>query len=158
MSLKYVSIYTGCLYNIFQNMHHTRSSHKNFEYIYWVSLEYIKKIYKVFWKYTGYFKNIFNKYMVCSNQSIYFACLSVCLCPINVKTAETIRPKFSVGPYMPPVMIKISKFLKIQHIFLITSAFVFVLQCLQRKKFTTGIEYGREAPWKPSSIYLDIYL
>ena len=30
---------------------------------------------------------------------IYFA-LSVCLSPINVKTAEPIGPKFCVGPHM----------------------------------------------------------
>ena len=29
-------------------------------------------------------------------------CLSVCLYPINVKTAEPIPPKFCVGPHMTP--------------------------------------------------------
>ena len=33
---------------------------------------------------------------------IYFDCLSVCLCPINVKTAEPIRPKFFLGSGMTP--------------------------------------------------------
>ena len=31
-----------------------------------------------------------------------FGCLSVCLYPINVKTAVPIRPKFYVGPHMTP--------------------------------------------------------
>ena len=39
-------------------------------------------------------------------QSIYkytlLVCLSVYLCPINVKTAEPIRSKFCVGPHMTP--------------------------------------------------------
>ena len=30
---------------------------------------------------------------------INLACLSVCLCTINVKTAEPIGPKFCVGPH-----------------------------------------------------------
>ena len=33
---------------------------------------------------------------------IYFSCLSVCLYPINVKTAKPIGPKFSVGPHITP--------------------------------------------------------
>ena len=33
---------------------------------------------------------------------IYFASLSVCLYPINVKTAEPIGPKFCVGPHVAP--------------------------------------------------------
>ena len=35
-------------------------------------------------------------------KSIFKFGLSVCLCPINVKTAEPIRPKFSVGPHVAP--------------------------------------------------------
>ena len=31
-----------------------------------------------------------------------FVCLSVCLYPINVKTADPIGSKFCVGPYMTP--------------------------------------------------------
>ena len=31
---------------------------------------------------------------------IYFACLYVCLYPINVKTAESIGPKFFVGHHV----------------------------------------------------------
>ena len=34
---------------------------------------------------------------------IYFACRSVSLYPINVKTAEPIGPKFCVWPHMTPV-------------------------------------------------------
>ena len=34
--------------------------------------------------------------------SIYKFGLSVCLYPINVKTAEPIEPKFFVGPHMTP--------------------------------------------------------
>jgi len=33
---------------------------------------------------------------------INLACLSVCLYPINVKTAEPIGPKFFVGPHVTP--------------------------------------------------------
>ena len=33
---------------------------------------------------------------------INLACLSVCLYPINVKTAEPIRPKFCVRTHMAP--------------------------------------------------------
>jgi len=31
-----------------------------------------------------------------------FGCLSVSLCPLNVKTAEPIRPKFCMGPHVAP--------------------------------------------------------
>ena len=33
---------------------------------------------------------------------INLACLFVCLYPINVKTAEPIRPKFCGGPHVAP--------------------------------------------------------
>jgi len=40
------------------------------------------------------------------SESIYkfglSVCLSVCLYPINVKTAEPIGPKFCVGPHVTP--------------------------------------------------------
>jgi len=46
-------------------------------------------------------------------RKIYFACLSVCLYPINVKTAEPIGPKFCVGPHVAPGKVyKWSKFEK----------------------------------------------
>jgi len=35
-------------------------------------------------------------------QYINLACLSVCLYPINDKTAKPIRPKFCVGPHVSP--------------------------------------------------------
>ena len=45
--------------------------------------------------------------------SVYFACLSVCLYPINVKTAEPIRFKFWLGLHMTPgKFYKWIKFLK----------------------------------------------
>ena len=39
-----------------------------------------------------------------SKASLYInlACLSVCLYPINVKTAEPIRPEFCVEPHVAP--------------------------------------------------------
>ena len=33
---------------------------------------------------------------------IYIKIKFVCLCPINVKTAKPIRPKFCVGPHVAP--------------------------------------------------------
>ena len=45
------------------------------------------------------------------NLYINLACLSVCLYPINVKTAEPIGPKFFVGPHGAPGKVyKWSKF------------------------------------------------
>ena len=45
-------------------------------------------------------------FTVVYNISIYkfglSVCLSVCLYPINVKTAEPIGPKFFVGPHVTP--------------------------------------------------------
>jgi len=38
----------------------------------------------------------------CFNLYINLAFLFVCLYPINVKTAEPIRPKFCVGPHVVP--------------------------------------------------------
>ena len=38
----------------------------------------------------------------CIHLYINLACLSVCLYPINVKTAEPIRPKFFVGHHVIP--------------------------------------------------------
>ena len=35
----------------------------------------------------------------------YIDCMSVCLCPINVKTTELIGPKFCEGPHITPVKI-----------------------------------------------------
>ena len=46
------------------------------------------------------------------NQNINLACLSVCLYPINVKTAEPIGPKFFVGHHVTTgkVFFKSAKF------------------------------------------------
>jgi len=40
------------------------------------------------------------------NLYINLACLSVCLCPINVKTAEQTGPKFCVGSQVTPRKVK----------------------------------------------------
>ena len=72
-----------------------------------------------------------------------FVCLSVCLYPINVKTAEPIGPKFFVGSRVTPgkvygwsnlqkcasIKIRFLKFLKIHEFFFWKSAtfFVFVI-------------------------------
>ena len=83
--------------------------------------------------------------------SIYKFGLSVCLYPINVKTAEPIGPNFFVGHLGTPgkvyekskfpifVSIKIRSFLKIlkiREIFLWKSAnyFCFVFRCTQREE------------------------
>ena len=54
-----------------------------------------------------------NKFKIQINLNINLACLGVCLCPINVKTAELIGPKFFGGPSSDPRkglwMIKFSK-------------------------------------------------
>ena len=62
-----------------------------------------------------------------SKASVYILCLSVCLYPINVKTAEPIGPKFFVGPCMTPG--------KIHDIFFLNPPnflFCFVLPCSKR--------------------------
>ena len=47
--------------------------------------------------------NVWNYYWQTRlNQYINLACLSVCLYPINVKTAEPIGPKTFVGPHGAP--------------------------------------------------------
>ena len=87
---------------------------------------------------------------------IYFACLSVYLHPINVKTAESIGLKFCVGPYVTPgkrygwskfkkfayIKIRFLKFLKS------TIFFCFVFHCIQRNR-----RWARSVLIK-SSIYL----
>ena len=47
-------------------------------------------------------RNSFPLYLFEYNPSIsiYILCLSVCVFPINVKTAAPIGPKFCVGPHM----------------------------------------------------------
>ena len=63
--------------------------------------------------------------------------MSVCLYPINVKTAEPIGPEFIVGPRVNPRkglwMIEFSKINK-------------------ENLFTIEIEDGRETPLKPTFI------
>ena len=65
-----------------------------FEYIRWQILswrsKYWKKCVTKFWKFTNLYINL----------ACLSVCLGVCLYPINVKTAEPIRPKFCVGPNM----------------------------------------------------------
>ena len=100
------------------------------------------------------------------NLYINLACLFVCLYPINVKTAEPIRPKFCVEPHVAPgkvyewlklqifVSIKIRfslnfwKFWKSTHFLLKSANFFFVLfyDVHEENMFTIEIEDGREAP------------
>ena len=47
-------------------------------------------------------KNNFSKYIFTCESSIYILCLSVCLYPINIKTAEPIGPKFFVWSRVTP--------------------------------------------------------
>ena len=90
--------------------------------------------------------------------TLYILCLSVCLYPINVKTAEPIRPKFSVGLDMstgkfktiyrwsklkdlPPTKFDLNKMLNIYEILFYKSQ---LLQCIYREKmFTIKIKNGR---------------
>ena len=99
--------------------------------------------------------------------------MSVCLSPINVKTAEPIEPKFFVGHHVTTgkvyewskfqifVSIKIRSslnflkfwkstkfFVKIRELFL----FCFTMYT-KRTLFTINLEDGREVPWISSNIY-----
>ena len=77
-----------------------------------------------------------------TNLYINLACLSVCLYPINVKTAEPIGPKFVVGPRVTPCTvwwnlknlplnkIRFLKILKIHEFFFLNPQ-RFFLQCIQ---------------------------
>ena len=92
------------------------------------------------------------------NLACLSACPSVCLYPINVKTAEPIRPKFFVWHHVIPwkvygwsnfqkfasIKIRFLKILKIREIF-------FIFYLLTRRSpvyfiFTNEIKYRREAP------------
>ena len=133
-----------------------------FEYIRWQILswrsKYWKKCVTKFWKFTNLYINL----------ACLSVCLGVCLYPINVKTAEPIRPKFCVGPHVSPGKVyEWSKFqifdsIKIRFllnfwkfwkstIFLLKSAnFFFVLfyDVHKENMFTIEIEDGCEAPLK----------
>ena len=95
-----------------------------------------------------------------------FVCLFVCLYPINVKTAEPIRPKFFVGHHMIPgkvygwsnfqkfasIKIRFLKILKIHEFFFENPRNFFVCYLFTRRSpvyfiFTNEIKYRREAPW-----------
>ena len=117
------------------------------------------------------FINIFifrlNRHRQFTPLSFQRLCFSVCLFPINVRTAEPIVPKFCVGPHLCPqgrLMIdrnfKISlltkfnfhKIFKIHETFVwnLRTFFVIVFYNVHKEKmFTIEIEYGRKAPWKP---------
>ena len=75
---------------------------------------------------------------------IYFACLSVCLYSINVKTAERLK-LYKICLHQNFIF---ENFENPQILFFIKSAkfFVFVLQCIQEKIFTNEIKDGRNAP------------
>ena len=100
------------------------------------------------------FINIFifrlNRHRQFTPLSFQRLCFSVCLFPINVKTAEPIGPKFCVGPHICPQgrlmndrNFKISlltkfnfhKIFKIHETFVwnLRTFFVIVLQCTQRE-------------------------
>ena len=107
-------------------------------------------------------KHLLFTIIVCSSHqrlimvSIYKYSLSVCLYPINVKTAEPIRPKFCVGPQLAPGKVyQLSKFLKfaIKSFYILYNVvyFCFILfkerRCSQIKpQLKVEIEDGREAP------------
>ena len=103
-------------------------------------------------------------------SSIYKFGLSVCLYPINVKTAEPIGPKFFVGHLGTPgkvyesskfqifvshqnsIVIKFLKILKIREIFCENPRIIFILfyDVHKENMFRTNLEDGREAPSKAS--------
>jgi len=72
------------------------------------------------------------------NLACLSVCLSVCLYPINVKTAEPIGPKFFEGHQ--------------NEIFCENPRIIFVLfyDVLKENMFTINLEDGREAPYKAS--------
>ena len=74
-----------------------------------------------------------------TKASIYKFDLSVCLYPINVKTAEPIGPKFFDQNF---------KFLKILKIHIL----VLFYDVHKENMFTINLEDGREAPSKASDI------
>jgi len=97
-----------------------------------------------------------------------FVCLSVCLYPINVKTAEPIGPKFFCGTSRDPmeglwmieilniclhhnsIFIKFLEILNIHEIFCENPRIIFVLfyDVHKENMFTVNLEDGREAPSK----------
>ena len=97
-------------------------------------------------------------------MKIYILCLSVwmsvCLYPINVKTAEPIRPKFFVGPHMTPGLVyewsKFQKFVSNKIRFSLNLKFrellfgVYFYNVYKKKMFTIEIGDGREALLKPT--------
>ena len=102
--------------------------------------------------------------------SIYKFGLSVCLYPINVKTAKPIGPKFFVGHLGTPgkvyewskfqifvsfknqTFIKFLKVLKIHEIFFvkIRELFLFCFTMYTKRTCSNNLEDGREAPFKDS--------
>ena len=92
-----------------------------------------------------------------SNLYINLAWLSVCLYPINVKTAEPIGSKFFVGHHVTTGKVyewsKFQIFVSIK-IFCENPRIIFVLFYDVHKKnmFTINLEDGREAPYKASSL------
>ena len=114
------------------------------------------------------FINIFifrlNRHRQFTPLSFQRLCFSVCLFPINVRTAEPIVPKFCVGPHLCPqgrLMIdrnfKISlltkfnfhKIFKIHETFVwnLRTFFVIVLQCTQRENV-----YNWNRVWAQSAL------
>ena len=104
---------------------------------------------------------------------LYFACLGVCVYPINLKTVEPNGPKFCVGPHMAPGKVygwsKFQSFaskkilfswnFESPRFFFPKSAnfclFLFYYLYIE-KMFTIEMEDVRAAPWKPS--YYMFYL
>ena len=87
---------------------------------------------------------------------IYILCLSVCVYPNNVKTAEPIGTKFCVGNQLTPGKVyEWSKFLKIcfentQFILENPQTFLFLFYNVYKEKmFNIEIEDAREASLQP---------
>ena len=91
-----------------------------------------------------FIRNVKNLYLNLACLSVW---VSVCLYPINVKTAEPIGPKFFVGSSVTPgqgyewsnfqkfasIKIRFKIFLKIHEIYFIKSAKLFVFVLLTRR-------------------------
>ena len=70
------------------------------------------------------------------NIYIYIACQSVCLCPINVKMAELIGPKFCVGPYITQGIYLIKCDQALSYIYFYFNRFIFIIKsCMKCADF-----------------------
>ena len=81
----------------------------------------------------------------CRSHLTYILCLSVCLYPINVKTVESIGPKFFVGPNVTPgngygcSNFRITRLLLFQLLIVALFVSIFTLYSIKKIKFADFI-------------------